>query len=147
MRQQQLIDCNLEPRTAAVSCATDMLTTCWHVSLPPPPQQQVRVAIASQLHVMARQVPPADAARLLRRPLAALLRDSNAQVREALLAGLADTLQVRFKPGRLVCGWFELTGLFPRLPLHNNCALWRLHTTQNSAHCGEKRCVHWGSIV
>ena len=52
------------------------------------------MAVASQLHVMAKQVAPSDAARLLRRPVAALLRDSSPQVREALLAGLADTLQV-----------------------------------------------------
>jgi hypothetical protein len=56
---------------------------------------QVRVAIAAQLHVMAKEVPPSDAARLLRRPLSALLRDTSPLVREALLAGLADTLQVR----------------------------------------------------
>lgn len=56
---------------------------------------QVRVAIASQLNVMAKHVPPADAARLLRRPLSALLRDTSPLVREALLTGLADTLQVR----------------------------------------------------
>lgn len=55
---------------------------------------QVRVAVARQLHAMAQHVAPSDAARLLRRPLAALLRDSSPQVREALLAGLADTLQV-----------------------------------------------------
>jgi hypothetical protein len=56
---------------------------------------QVRMAIAGQLHVMAKQVSPSDAARLLRRPLSALLRDTSPYVREALLAGLADTLQVR----------------------------------------------------
>lgn len=53
------------------------------------------MAITSQLHSMAKQVAPSDAARLLRRPLAALLRDSSPQVREGLLAGLAETLQVR----------------------------------------------------
>jgi hypothetical protein len=55
---------------------------------------QVRMAIAAQLHVMAKKVSPSDAARLLRRPLSALLRDASPLVREALLAGLADTLQV-----------------------------------------------------
>lgn len=55
---------------------------------------QVRVAIAAQLHVMAKRVSPSDAARLLRRPLSALLRDTSPLVREALLVGLADTLQV-----------------------------------------------------
>lgn len=52
------------------------------------------MAIAAQLNVMAKHVPPADAARLLRRPLSALLRDASPLVREALLTGLADTLQV-----------------------------------------------------
>lgn len=62
---------------------------------------QVRVAITSQLHIMAKQVAPSDAARLLRRPLAALLRDSSPQVREGLLAGLAETLQVRMEENKL----------------------------------------------
>lgn len=64
---------------------------------------QVRVAIAAQLSVMAKHVPPADAARLLRRPLSALLRDASRLVREALLSRLADTLQVcagaPYRPG------------------------------------------------
>jgi hypothetical protein len=55
---------------------------------------QVRVAIAAHLHDMAKRVAPSDAARLLRRPLSALLRDTSPHVREALLAGLAETLQV-----------------------------------------------------
>jgi hypothetical protein len=62
---------------------------------------QVRVAIASQLHLMARQAAPSDAARLLRRPLSSLLRDGSAAVREALLSGLADTLLVC----RMVAVW------------------------------------------
>lgn len=55
---------------------------------------QVRVAIAAHLHDMAKWVAPSDAARLLRRPLSALLRDTSPPVREALLGGLAETLQV-----------------------------------------------------
>jgi hypothetical protein len=62
--------------------------------LPRCPRLQVRAAIASQLHLVAAQVARSDAARLLRRPLAALLRDGCAGVRAALLAGMADTLQV-----------------------------------------------------
>jgi hypothetical protein len=65
------------------------------------------VAIAGKLHVITQQAPPCEAARLLRRPLSGLLRDTSPQVRAALLAGLADTLQVGvgcLKPTcRLVC--------------------------------------------
>lgn len=56
---------------------------------------QVRTAIACQLHAVARTVAAADAARLLQRPLVALLRDSSTAVREALLPGLGETFRVR----------------------------------------------------
>ncbi|WIA29762.1 hypothetical protein OEZ86_012236 [Tetradesmus obliquus] len=55
---------------------------------------QVRVAIASQLHLVAATVAPAEASRLLLRPLVALLRDGCPAVRQALLPGLGQTLQV-----------------------------------------------------
>lgn len=56
---------------------------------------QVRVAIASQLHLVAATVAPAEASRLLLRPLVALLRDGCPAVRQALLPGLGQTLQVQ----------------------------------------------------
>ena len=68
---------------------------------------QVRVAIAAHLHDMAKQVAPSDAARLLRRPLSALLRDTSPRVRQALLVGLGETLQV----GERLAVWF-LDGCF-----------------------------------
>ncbi len=55
---------------------------------------QVRAIIAARLHQVASAVAPADVARLLRRPLVALLRDGQAAVREALLPGLRQTLTV-----------------------------------------------------
>jgi hypothetical protein len=55
---------------------------------------QVRVAIASQLHLVAATVPSTEASRLLLRPLVALLHDGCPAVRQALLPGLGQTLQV-----------------------------------------------------
>jgi hypothetical protein len=57
---------------------------------------QVRVAIAGQLHLVAATVPPTEASRLLLRPLVALLRDGCPAVRQALLPGLGQTLQVGY---------------------------------------------------
>lgn len=65
---------------------------------------QVRTAIACQLHLAARTVAAADAARLVQRPIVALLRDSSAAVREALLPGLGETLQVRWSVARVQGG-------------------------------------------
>jgi hypothetical protein len=62
---------------------------------------QVRVAIASQLHLVSATVVPAEASRLLLRPLVALLRDGCPAVRQALLPELGQTLQVRCRAAPL----------------------------------------------
>lgn len=63
----------------------------------------MRAAIAGQFNIIAATVAPADASRLLLRPLVALLRDGCPPVREALLPGLAETLQVITQTAGTLC--------------------------------------------